>query len=236
VTARAKARAVWKRTRQAGVPAFVGNFYTEVATRLLPGAEADPTQSNGDLVAWLDNTRAVGVEVKGSDNSHQFRLPVDQLKLHRRRLCDSPFLSGFYYFLCCYSNTPLRADGTRQPRRLSRRVGEGRGREFLARQTQGLYILPIELVDQIERMTNRQIGLFPCEPEREALAVNRTDLKELVEDPTQWFARRGHANSVWTCRISTAHLNGSLPPMEFKVFEFGNGSAPLLFPSLEGAA
>lgn len=98
-------KSLLKYTRANGTSRVVGDFFEDLARKLLRGESCEP--EHGDLVYW-GMPSFVG-EVKASDNCHPFRIPKAQFDWQAENL-------GFLYpdqvfILCKYNNKQGRRKG-----------------------------------------------------------------------------------------------------------------------------
>ena len=78
---------------------IVGDFFEDLFGAMFPKVERAPADE-GDFHLW---DIGAGVEVKSSDNNHEFRLPLHQIKDYQRFSGGFPF-DKFFFFLFCYHN------------------------------------------------------------------------------------------------------------------------------------
>lgn len=178
----------WMKLCYARIPEQVGTFFEQMTRQLTRGVgNAKPTI---DLQAWSVDS---GIEVKGGDNTHSYRIPREQLARHAD-LAEFPY-SRVLYFLYRYDNR-LSHNG---PTGLSRAKGAKARSLYLFRQMRDLTIVDHRILVAMARKRSRvRSGLLPMDPERECLnlpsrelgrffsASGHEELKLLELEPTEW--------------------------------------------------
>lgn len=169
-----KAAARWNKLSYGRIPQQVGTFFEQLTRQITRGTAEDP---NIDLNAWSIDS---GIEVKGGDNTHSFRIPSDQLERHAE-LAQFPF-SHVLYFLYRYDNRVGRGAGTG----LSKARGSKQRSLYLFRRMTDLAILDHRILLRLakKRYAVRSKAL-PMDPERECLILPSTEL-------ARYFSKNWH--------------------------------------------
>lgn len=160
-----KAAAHWTKLSHGRIPQQVGTFFEQITRQVTRGMAED---QNIDFNAWSIDS---GIEVKGGDNTHSFRIPSDQLERHAT-LAEFPF-SHVLYFLYRYDNRIGRESGTG----LSKARGATQRSLYLFRRMKDLVIIDHRILRMLakKRYAVRSKAL-PMDPERECLILPSTEL------------------------------------------------------------
>src|SRR3989338_8084196 len=114
---------------------FAGRFF-ENLTKAMIVCERAPIKE-GDFHILDKN---LGIEVKASDNSHEFRLPLHQIDTLKMMSNGFPF-NDFLFFLFCYENPYLKDDRQNKMTSLSMYSEKIPIRNFLAQNLSTLFII-----------------------------------------------------------------------------------------------
>lgn len=176
---------------------IVGDFFEDVTGAMLPRAERAP-QHEGDFHLW---DISAGVEVKASDNNHELRLPLQQIKDYQKLSGFFPF-DKFFFFLFCYNNPYIRNNGARITS-LSVFNETPDIRSFLAANLESLFIIDIALVPylfSVGRISDRSI---PLHRGVESLNVRAKHLVLLANGGWQMFSAkiRGLGSRLFDCEL-----------------------------------
>ncbi len=170
-----KAAARWTKLSYGRIPQQVGTFFEQITRQLTRGTALD---GNIDLNAWSIDS---GIEVKGGDNTHSFRIPSDQLERHSA-LAEFPF-SNVLYFLYRYDNRMADKPGTG----LSRARGAKQRSIYLFRRMLDLTIIDHRVLMALARKTYAvRSKALPMDPERECLVLPSGVLARYLS--TEWPA------------------------------------------------
>ena len=176
-----------------GTPHKVGAFFESFAFSLL-GLD-DSEDCDGDLNG---KKHRLGVEVKGSDNNHNWRLSVPQLDGYLA-LSSFPF-DGAIYCLVGYKNKNGRR-AQKQGTPLTQAHQEDNISQFLARSMNCAYIFDALLVEALAKQGGTVSGtLFGACRDKETVVVSRQWINELFANPEQVLAGLEIPASDWYVR------------------------------------
>ncbi|MCC7522582.1 hypothetical protein IT407_02175 [Candidatus Uhrbacteria bacterium] len=204
-----KAAARWTKLSYGRIPQQVGTFFEQLTRQLTRGTAPD---SNIDLNAWSIDS---GIEVKGGDNTHSFRIPSDQLERHAA-LAEFPF-SNVLYFLYRYDNR-LSHNG---PTGLSRTRGPHQRSIYLFRRMMDLTIIDHRVLLALARKRYAvRSKALPMDPERECLILPSRELGRYLS--TEWselMTKLGFDTADWLMnqRVLRIELSDGLELHENKL-------------------
>lgn len=164
----------------------VGTFFEEIVCWLLGAEKTDVMEGDGRILDGI----GVGIEVKGSDNNHPFRVETCQLDSHQK-LLGFP-LDAYVYCFCGYKNKETSRLATLRGKSRCKLLGRLKNRQdvesFLAQNFNTLFIVDIHVLLRIRQ--NAVYGLLIGKREEGSLKLRRTDLNLLAQEK-----RRGiHVN------------------------------------------
>ena len=163
----------------------VGTFFEKIVCWLLGAEETDVMEGDGRILDGI----GVGIEVKGSDNNHPFRVETCQLDRHQNQL-GFPF-GAYVYCFCGYKNDhSLKSKVSPLPgkKMLGRLKTLHDVESFLAKHFNVLFIVDIHLLMKLRQ--NAVPGLFIGKKGEGSLKLRRTDHNLLAQEK-----RRGiHVN------------------------------------------
>lgn len=135
---------------------IVGDFFEDILGHMVKGERAPADE--GDFHVWEEG---LGIEVKGSDTNHEWRLPLHQLEFYERMSNGFP-LDSFFFFLFCYKNPYLRNGDSKRITSLSQFDDEMEIRNFIVTNLDTLYVIDIVLIQHlfsICRVSDKSIPL-----------------------------------------------------------------------------
>lgn len=176
---------------------IVGDFFEDITGVMLPGAERAST-NEGDFHIW---DIGAGIEVKASDNNHELRLPLLQIKDYQKLSGGFPF-DKFFFFLFCYSNPYIKNNGARITS-LSVFDETPDIRSFLATNLESLFVIDIALVPYLFSVGRVSDKSIPLHRGVESLNVRAKHLVLLANGGWQMFLAkiRGLESRSFDCEL-----------------------------------
>jgi len=168
----------------------VGRYFEGLA-RSLVGGEIAP-HDEGDLYLWQDG---IGIEVKGSDTNHSFRLPLKQIDRFRSLAGGFPF-DHFLYFLFSYRNKPIRTKNSNGATLLANNRKPEEIRAFLSAHIENLFMLDIGLVEALFNICSVSDKDIPLHRGDKSLNVRATLLDRLFSGDN-WRSSLGLFGEDW---------------------------------------
>ena len=154
---------------------IVGNFFEDITGAMLT-AERAPVDE-GDFHIW---PQGIGVEVKGSDANHEWRLPLHQLETYERISGGFP-LDRFFFFLFCYQNPYLKVNGSGRITSLSQFDDVLDVRRFIASNLNTLYVIDIATVWHMFSLCRVSDKSIPLHPGVQSLNIRPSHLRLLAD-------------------------------------------------------
>jgi len=137
---------------------IVGRFFEDLAEAIFI-CERSPNDE-GDFHIWKDGA-GIGLEVKGSDNKHEFRLPLHQIEFFKNISEGFP-LNSFFFMLFSYHNPIIKTDSGYEITSLSQHKKKLAIRRFLAANMETLFIIDMAVIDllfAVCRISDKSIPL-----------------------------------------------------------------------------
>jgi hypothetical protein len=198
--------AVWRQTHHLQTRGRVGEFFNELGAEIVGGKVSGNVNDNtrphlGDFTRHDIKLRG---EVKGSNNTHHWRLSIEQMErnaLNRSR--------PFVYLLASYKSNTRRKNGEKRARgrravtysglaRISRKDEQF---AFFASSTDEVYLLDIRFIQELMRLGVGRLlpkgGFGDGHPDYE---FTRTQLRSLNLPSTEAFEALDLSSADWTCR------------------------------------
>ena len=153
---------------------IVGDFFENIFAEMVK-AERAPVDE-GDFFIPEAN---IGIEVKGSDSNHEWRLPLHQLEFYQRMSKGFP-LDNFFFFLFCYKNPYIR-NGAGRITSLSLFDDEMEVRSFIVANPDTLYVVDIALIQHLFSICRVSDNSIPMHRGVQSLNVRPTLMRLLAD-------------------------------------------------------
>jgi hypothetical protein len=190
------ARKQWDATRGSEALGVVCRYYEKLAKKMTGAALPDGSE-DGDLMLWIGSA-ALGIEVKGGNSNHSFRLAAEQFERHKQRAEVGFPYDGFLYFLFSYTTFEARRGRPGYERRCLIRhlAGKGSGNRFLTQRTRHLWVVPIGFIEWLHKQNGHRYTTLPT---AQGIRVGRRTLDTALHDTRVlsqlgWNVRHGHAD------------------------------------------